>query len=123
MVAVLISSGVLIHFAMDGKWEAVLTWMAGAIFAPTLAMTLGTLSGTRKMFEVVYILWWYMGPVNSLPYLDFLGISANHSTVYLIVTCILFLAALAGQQIATGAAAFGSFQKSRSKQHYKGGVS
>lgn len=40
---------------------------------PTFALALGTISGTRKFFEVTYLLIWYVGPVQGLPALDYLG--------------------------------------------------
>ena len=47
--------------------------LAGAVFVPTAALALGTLTGTRKCFEVSYLLIWYIGLVNRLWGLDFIG--------------------------------------------------
>ena len=49
----------------------------GALFIPSLALALGIWSGSRKLFEVVYMLWWYAGPINQVDTLDFMGASSN----------------------------------------------
>ncbi|WP_055108690.1 ABC transporter permease [Paenibacillus ihumii] len=123
LITLLVFSGALVHFALDGQWTLLTAWLVSVLFIPTLAMALGTLSGSRKMFEVVYILWWYMGAVNDLPYLNFLGGETNHSLLYGILAGILLIAALIGQQIKAGVLTAGGASKSKSKQYYKGGVS
>lgn len=47
--------------------------VAGAAFVPALALLLGTLTGGRKTFEIVYVVLWYLGPLNAGAPLDFTG--------------------------------------------------
>ena len=48
--------------------------LAGVVlFVPSLAQAFGLWSGTRRLFEVVYLTLWYVGPLNGVPPLDFAG--------------------------------------------------
>ncbi len=89
LVTLLISSGVLIHFFLEGEFTYIYSWAVGSFFVPTLALTLGTLTRSRKLFEVLYMLLWYLGPVNDIPYLNFLGIPTGHSALYIMLTFVL----------------------------------
>jgi len=51
--------------------------VAGAAFVPALALCLGTLTGGRKTFEIVYVVLWYLGPLNGGAPLDFTGASGS----------------------------------------------
>ena len=42
-------------------------------FIPSMALALGVWSGSGKLFEVLYLLLWYCGPMNRIPLLDFSG--------------------------------------------------
>lgn len=75
IVAMLAGSGVAVRLILAGNWANVLTWTIGALFIPTLALALGCWSGSSKLFEIVYVLLWYMGPIQGLPVLDFMGAS------------------------------------------------
>lgn len=88
-LTVLISAGVLVRLALLDEWEHLAAWSIGILFIPTLAMLLGYLSGNRKLFEGVYIAWFYFGPLNGLPFLDFLGMSHSNIGFYAILTCVL----------------------------------
>jgi hypothetical protein len=58
---------------LEGNWGGFFAWAAGIIFVPTLALALGTLSGTSKVFEALYLMIWYLGPVNRIAIFDFTG--------------------------------------------------
>ncbi|MFF3176515.1 ABC transporter permease [Streptomyces sp. NPDC057900] len=47
-------------------------WLLGALFIPSLALALGTLSRTHRLFQAVYLPLWY-GTVNGIAPLDFMG--------------------------------------------------
>lgn len=123
LITLLVFSGALVHFILDGQWARLTAWLVSVLFVPTLAMALGTLSGTRKMFEVVYMLLWYMGAVNNLPSLNFLGAGTSQSLLYGILTCLLLIVALVGQQIKAGVLGGSSAKGNNSKHYDKGGVS
>jgi ABC-type transport system involved in multi-copper enzyme maturation permease subunit len=48
-----------------------LGWAGAVLFVPTLAMALGVLSSAPRVFEVVYVVWWYMGPLQKTQGVDF----------------------------------------------------
>ncbi|MHB1416371.1 MAG: ABC transporter permease [Chloroflexota bacterium] len=100
-VAVAVGLAAAVRFAMVGLWAGVLGWLAACLFIPALALALGTSTRSAKAFEVVYLLLWYLGPLNlALPF-DFLAVSdqaavAGVPLYYLIAALPLFgLAALA----------------------------
>ncbi len=72
-VAVLTGSGMIARALLVGEVGHLSALLVGALFVPTLALFLGVVSGTKKLFEVSYLLIWYLGAVNHLPALDFLG--------------------------------------------------
>jgi hypothetical protein len=43
------------------------------LFVPALALCFGVLSGGSKLFEIVFLLMWYIGPLNNTPVLDYTG--------------------------------------------------
>ena len=102
LVAVLTGSGAAANLALAGEWTRLLAWGTAALFIPTLALALGAWSGGNKLFEVVYMLWWYAGPVNRVPYLDFMGtgeqVGIEVLLVYWIGTVILLGLAVLGRR-------------------------
>ncbi len=40
---------------------------------PSLALATGVWSGTSKLFEILYMVIWYLGPLNNVPNLDYIG--------------------------------------------------
>lgn len=80
LVAVLAGSGVAIRLSLAGDWTHLAAWGTGALFIPSLALALGAWSRSTKLFEVAYMVLWYVGPVNRTPFLDFMG-SAEQVTV------------------------------------------
>ncbi len=94
-VTLLISAGVLFHLVKESLWLSAGSWAAGVLFIASLGIASGSLSGNRKLFEVIYLLWWYMGPFNQIPCLDFLGIRESHPKLYLgLAACLLAAAAV-----------------------------
>jgi hypothetical protein len=102
IVALLAGSGVALRLVLAGQWSVILAWAAGALFIPTLALTLGVWSGSGKAFEGLYAVLWYVGPVNQLPALDFMGtvdksIAASVPCYYLALTATLMGLAVVGR--------------------------
>jgi len=102
VVTVLTGSGVAVNFALAGEWAHLSAWLTAVLFIPTLALALGTWSNSSKLFEVVYMIWWYAGPVNRVPYLDFMGtgehVSIGVLLVYWIGTVTLLSLAVLGRR-------------------------
>jgi hypothetical protein len=73
IVALAVTAGATTRFALTAQWGSLAALMAGAAFAPAMALAFGTWSGSAKLFEVVYLLLWYGGPMNRIPAIDFVG--------------------------------------------------
>jgi hypothetical protein len=101
-VALAAGMGVAINLILAGDWLHVLAWGTGALFIPALALALGTWSGSNKPFEVVYMLWWYAGPINRVESLNFMGTGSNVSLGrvlgYGLLTILLFALAVIGRK-------------------------
>ncbi len=93
-VALLAGGGMLIRALLVGEGDHFKALLVGVLFVPTFALALGTLSGSRKLFEVIYLIIWYIGPVNGLPLLDFLGatdaaVEGSIPLIYLAMSIVL----------------------------------
>ena len=85
---------------LAGNWEALFGFSIAVIFIPSLALAFGVWSNTSKLFEAVYTIWWYIGPLNKVPELDFTDMSSSFSIIgsYLVFTLILLFAAYMGRR-------------------------
>lgn len=90
IIAMLMSLGMFARIIMLSEWNYFLPWIAGVMFVPTLALVLGTISGSRRLFEALFIVLMYLGPVNSMWKFDFMGLTRNNAILYLGLTSILF---------------------------------
>jgi hypothetical protein len=101
IVTMLTGGGYGIRLLASGDSRGLLAWFAGALFIPSLALALGTLSGTSKPFEAIYTVWWYLGPLNHAPGFDFVGSVAATSrpVFYLVSTALLMTAAYCGRRV------------------------
>ena len=77
IVTLLISLGALLRFTLDGETVGLVALLSGAIFIPSLALASGVWSGTSKLFEILYMILWYIGPLNNVPALDYIGSHGN----------------------------------------------
>jgi hypothetical protein len=99
-VAISTGGGLGIRLLMGGDWPGFAAWLAGALFVPSFALALGVWSGSSRPFEALYTLWWYAGPMNHVPGLDFMGMApARFGTpFYLLATLALLMAAYVGRR-------------------------
>jgi hypothetical protein len=101
-VALVAGLGVAVNLVLADDWLHLLAWCTGALFIPTLALALGVWSGSCKLFEVVYMLWWYAGPINRMESLNFMGTDSNlqlrRVLVYGLFTISLFALAVIGRK-------------------------
>ena len=63
-------------------------WAGAVIFVPTLALALGVFSSGNRVFEVIYVIWWYIGPFQKMQGVDFTN---GAPLIYLLATTGLFL--------------------------------
>ncbi|MCR8843446.1 ABC transporter permease [Paenibacillus sp. SC116] len=75
--------GMLIRLIMEGNMELVALWLSASIFIPSFALACGVLTGTNRTFEVLYMIIWYLGPFNKMPFLDFLGTQSSSGTSWI----------------------------------------
>ena len=94
-----VAAVVLVRVVLAGAWPQLAGLLAGAAFIPALAIGLGTWTGSGKLFEVSYLLLWYV-VVNRVPALDYTGASAGSAGA----APPLFWAALAAALFALGLA-------------------
>jgi len=96
VVIAILGSGAFIRFILAGETFSLLGWLSGALFIPSLALALGTLSGSSKAFEALYVLWMYLLTQN-VPWLDFAGLTPESPLpIYAALTVVLLaVAALA----------------------------
>jgi hypothetical protein len=92
IVTLLVSIGAIIRFAMDGYAIGLLALLSGAFFIPSLALASGVWSGTSKLFEILYMLIWYLGPLNKLMALDYIGSHGNGRPEFFIPFSIVLIA-------------------------------
>jgi hypothetical protein len=72
-LAAITGGGFALRLLIGQDLRGVLAWAIGALFIPTLALTLGVSSGSSKPFEILYTLLWYVGPMHATVPLDFMG--------------------------------------------------
>jgi hypothetical protein len=73
IIAVGIGSFIGIRALILGDFSTLAHWLIGAMFIPSLAMTCGIMTSGRKLFEVLYTILFYIGPLNKVPLCDFTG--------------------------------------------------
>jgi len=104
VVALVTGGGVAIRLLLAADGAGLAAWLAGALFIPTLAMTLGLVSKNSKLFEALYTVWWYVGAFNHTPGLDFMGTTpaSSRAVGYLLLTGILLLACHLARRLQSG---------------------
>lgn len=75
-IAILTGSGAALKLLSAGDGVGLLAWVSGALFIPSLALSLGVWSNGSKLFEVAYISMWYLA-MNGLQEVDFFGANSG----------------------------------------------
>jgi hypothetical protein len=88
LATALFGIGTAVFFLANGNLPALAGWAGAVIFIPTLALALGVFSSSSKAFEVVYLIWWYIGPMSKTPGMDF---TTGAPQVYLLAAAGLLL--------------------------------
>ncbi len=101
-LAVLTGSGAGLNYLFHGNWSGLALWVVAIFFIPALALAAGVWSNSSRLFEVVYMLWWYLGPINHQTVLDFIGTTPgatqmNNVLIYAILSAVLLTVAWAGR--------------------------
>jgi hypothetical protein len=103
VIALLTASGMIAHFVIMGDWLGLLALGVGAIFVPALALATGVWTGNSRLFEVAFVVLWYVGCINHLSALDFMGaagtsVAMRIPLVYGMVAAVLLLLAFVGRK-------------------------
>jgi hypothetical protein len=103
VVALLMGVGAALRMLIARDWMGMAGFAVAAAFIPSLAYAMGVWSGTGKLFEAVYVIWWYIGPIHHDRRLDFMlasaqSVSAATLRFYLAATLGLFALALLGRR-------------------------
>ena len=98
IITLLVSIGAILRLIVVGDTVGLLALLSGAFFIPSLALACGGWSGTSKVFEILYMLIWYLGPLNKLKELDYIGSHGNGRPEFFIPFSIaLIVIALVGR--------------------------
>jgi hypothetical protein len=102
-LALLTGSGFGVRLLIGGDLRGLQAWLVGALFIPTFALALGVWSGGSKLFEILYVLLWYLGPMHSIAQLDFMSAApltakTHYPLFYLALSGVLAIAAVAGRE-------------------------
>lgn len=103
LVTAIMWSGAAIHFGLHDQISNLLALLLATVLVPSLALMLGVWTSTSKVFEVAYLLIWYVGIVSRLPGLDFLGFTSQavvfqHPLWLLALGLIIILLAILGRK-------------------------
>jgi hypothetical protein len=95
-LALVTGGGSLLHFVFTHDPVGIAGVVAGAIFISTLALACGALSGTTRTFEIVYLVLWYVGPMNRTNFDFTQGVDAAS---FALASIVLFAVAVASRQM------------------------
>ncbi len=95
LLAAITGGGLGLHLVFARDEEGLLTWAAGTLFIPALALCSESAPRAQKTFEAIYSIWWYVGPLHHIRNLDFIGTDPTSSTptLYLAASMGLLLVA------------------------------
>jgi hypothetical protein len=94
LLGVIALMGVSLRALSEGNTNYFPVYLVVVMFAPSLAFALGSLSSTSRLFEVVYLVWWFMG-ANGPRIFDFMQAqsdipSTGQTVAYLLLAVALF---------------------------------
>jgi len=92
IIILIMGSGVMLKFLISSNFAGVLPFLSGALFIPSLALALGVWSGSSKPFEIVCVSLWYLGPLNKVPGLDFIGAQTDGRPEFFIPLSLALIA-------------------------------
>jgi hypothetical protein len=90
LATALFGIGAAVFFLSNGDLPGLAGWAGAVIFIPTLALALGVFSSGSRVFEVIYVIWWYVGPLQKTQGMDF---TSGSPQVYLLAAAGLLLLA------------------------------
>lgn len=92
ILSLVFATGVILRLVIAGDLAELAWLLIGAIFIPSLALACGVWSNGSKLFEILYILIWYLGPLNKLSQLDYLGVTGESQPLTFILAAMALVA-------------------------------
>lgn len=99
MLTFITGGGMFIRMILEGDSGHLMYFISAVTLIPSLALASGVLTKTTRTFEIVYMIIWYLGPFNKMPYLDFLGTKLSEGS--LLVTNLAYTLISIGLLMAT----------------------
>ena len=90
----LLCTGYIVRLAVTGDPIGALACIAVVGATAAAALALGTITGTSRLFEAVYLVIWYVGPINRLPFLDYSQATVSAPLALLSISCAVSIAFL-----------------------------
>jgi len=98
IITVLVGSGAALKLLAAGDGVGLLAWFSAALFIPSFALALGVWSKGNKLFEVLYVAMWYVGPMNNVYPVDYIGTKGNGNIEFFIpFSLVLIILAFIGR--------------------------
>lgn len=102
IIALLMVIGILVNLILSCTWQYIYFIIIGAFFIPALSLFVGLWCNSEKLFEIIYIVIWYIGPINKVYGIDFTGsqikfLSINEiyiGLIYITLSLVMILLAL-----------------------------
>jgi len=91
IVAALTGGGAALRLLVSGDGAGLLAWFSAVLFIPSLALALGVWSNSHKLFEVLYVTMWYIGPMNYVYEVDFIGTKSDGNVGFFIPFSIVLI--------------------------------
>ena len=94
LVSLVSATGMVMRAILIGDHHLVASCIAGAVFIPSLALACGVWSNTPRLFEALYVGFWYLA-LNGAPFADYMGLTPQAPAMrFLVMGCCLSAAAL-----------------------------
>jgi hypothetical protein len=94
IVTLVMGNGMILRSIIVGDFSLLYALFIAALFIPTFALFLGITSGSQKLFEVIYLVIWYLGPINRLEMFDFIAVTDQTLTTLVPISYLIISLAL-----------------------------
>jgi hypothetical protein len=87
ILSLVLASPLLVRYLAEMQFLPILSIIMGGVFIVLFSVTLGLLSGGKKLFEILFFIFTYAN-IERIPFTDYFG-GINHSAKYLAVITLL----------------------------------
>lgn len=94
LVSLASAIGMVLRAILIGDHHLLASCISGVVFIPSLALACGVWSNTPRLFEALYVGFWYLA-LNGAPFADYMGLMPQAPAArFLVMGCCFFAAAL-----------------------------